>query len=179
LRYSPASINEPGRLYIAEFKLILPGSRWLQLSQEIVDEVEQFRIAGRNDSAAFLAWFLANLFRVEEEDARDAVCDHTNDKGIDGVLVDEQTSEIILFQAKFRLARNKTQGDNDLRNFVGAAKWFQSKSSVNSLLTDSTATDDLKSLVKRLEILKLIDQYSVRLVFISSLPFDANAKEFI
>jgi hypothetical protein len=149
------------------------------ISQAIVDEVEQFRIKGRTDSAAFLAWFLANLFRVEEEDARDAVCDSLNDKGIDGILVDEQTTEIILFQAKFKLGKNKTQGDNDLRNFAGAARWFQSSSAVQSLI-DSTASEELKSLVRRLEIpKKLVEGFSVRLVFISSLPFDANAKDFI
>lgn len=145
----------------------------------MLDEVEQFRIKGRTDSAAFLTWFLANLFRVDEDDAPDAVCDSVNDKGIDGILVDEQTTEIILFQAKFKRGKDKTQGDNDLRNFAGAAKWFQSSSAVQSLI-NSTASEELKSLVMRLEIPKRLDEgFSVRLVFISSLPFDDNAKDFI
>jgi hypothetical protein len=149
------------------------------ISQYIVEEVEQFRISGRSDSAAFLAWFLTNLFRVDEEDSRDAVCDSVNDKGLDGILVDEQTTEIILFQAKFRLSKSKTQGDKDLRDFAGAAKWFQSSSSVRSLI-DSTASEELKSVVRRLDLPKRLDEgFSIRLVFISSLPFDANAKDFI
>jgi hypothetical protein len=29
-------------------------------------------------------------------------CDHKNDKGIDGIYIDNETKEIILIQAKYR-----------------------------------------------------------------------------
>ena len=44
----------------------------------------------REDTSAFLIWFLMNYFRMESQDAIDSVCDHTNDKGIDVILVDEE-----------------------------------------------------------------------------------------
>ena len=52
------------------------------------DEVSEFA-TGRADSSAFLIWFLGNFFRLETQDAIDNVCDQTNDKGIDGIYVDD------------------------------------------------------------------------------------------
>lgn len=72
-----------------------------QLDPRVRSEVKEYHIQGRSESAAFLAWFLFKFFRVDTEQASDAVCDSQNDKGIDGILVDDQTAEILLFQAKF------------------------------------------------------------------------------
>ena len=49
---------------------------------------------GLGESASFLVWFLENVYRLEETDARDAVCDHSNDKGIDGIYVDHNNEEV-------------------------------------------------------------------------------------
>ena len=46
---------------------------------------------GLAESASFLVWFLENVYRLEETEARDAVCDHANDKGIDGIYIDHTT----------------------------------------------------------------------------------------
>ena len=48
---------------------------------------------GLKESAWFLVWFLENVYRLEETDARDAVCDHSNDKGIDGIYVDHNNED--------------------------------------------------------------------------------------
>jgi hypothetical protein len=142
-------------------------------------EVKEYHIQGRSESAAFLAWFLFKFFRVDTEQASDAVCYSQNDKGIDGILVDDQTAEILLFQAKFADDGDRTQGDNDLRNFAGAAKWLRTPETVEALV-QSTASAELKSLVIRSEVSKrLAEGYMVRLVFITSLPFDTNAAEYI
>jgi hypothetical protein len=149
------------------------------LNPDIAQEVLEYKVQGRNESAAFLAWFLVNFFRVDPDQARDSVCDSINDKGIDGILVDDQTGEIILFQAKYKANDGKTQGDNDLRNFVGASNWFRTPETICSLIA-STASEELKSLIKRWEVQKRLSEgYMVRLVFLSSLPFDNNAKEYI
>jgi len=149
------------------------------LNSRIADEVAEYQVKGRNESAAFLAWFLVNFLRVDPEEARDSVCDSQNDKGIDGILVDDQTGEIMLFQAKYKTDDRKSQGDNDLRNFAGAASWFRTPETVDSLIA-STASEELKSLIQRCEVRKRLSEgYMVRLVFLSSLPFDSNAKEYI
>ncbi|MFN8388642.1 MAG: hypothetical protein U0X92_19785, partial [Anaerolineales bacterium] len=55
----------------------------------------------RSDSSAFLFWFLENFFRLDKQDAEDAICDQTNDKGIDGIYVDDEDEIIFLFQSKY------------------------------------------------------------------------------
>ena len=81
------------------------------------EEIAEFSKV-RDESAAFLIWFLKNFFRLEEQDAVDSVCDHKNDKGIDGIYVDDEEEVIYLFQSKFSPNDDQDQGDNDIRNFV-------------------------------------------------------------
>jgi len=118
------------------------------------EEVSEFSV-GRSKSAAFLIWFLENFFRLETQDAIDSVCDQTNDKG----------------------NNNQDQGDNDIRNFIGARQWFENEESVNSLLS-STASKDLKSLVKRSKIAEKT-QYRLVSVFVTNKSFNSHAKEYI
>jgi hypothetical protein len=122
-------------------------------------EVLEFSIS-RGESAAFLIWFLENFFRLETQDAIDSVCDQVNDKGIDGICVDDEEEIVYLFQSKFSPNNNQDQGDNDIRNFIGARQWFENEESVNFLLS-STASKDLKSLVTRSKISEKT-QYKLR-----------------
>ena len=131
----------------------------------------------REDTSAFLIWFLINYFRMEPQDAIDSVCDHTNDKGIDGIVVDEEEETIYLFQSKFSPTDTQPQGDNDLRNFIGARSWFQSEETVQNLI-DSTAHHELKSLVKRTNIKEKTD-FSLTSVFVTNKHFNIHANEYI
>ncbi len=142
-------------------------------------EVSQFQCSGRTESASFLMWYLNNFFRLERQDAIEFVCDSINDKGIDGIYVDDEDEEIYLFQAKFSPADNKEQGDVDLRTFLGAKSWFSSEESVEHLLS-STASIELKALVKRLGVSdKVKIGYSVYTQFVTNRTFDVNGKEFL
>ena len=140
------------------------------------EEVSEFSV-GRSESAAFLIWFLENFFRLETQDSIDSVCDQTNDKGIDGIYVDDEEEIIYLFQSKFSPNNNQNQGDNDIRNFIGARQWFENEESVNSLLS-STASKDLKSLVERSKIAEKT-QYKLVSVFVTNKSFNSHAKEYI
>ena len=140
------------------------------------EEVAEFSI-GRGESAAFLIWFLENFFRLETQDAIDSVCDQTNDKGIDGIYVDDDEEIVYLFQSKFSPNNNQHQGDNDIRNFIGAREWFENEDSVNSLLS-STASKDLKSLVKMSKISEKT-LYKIVSVFVTNKVFNSHAKEYI
>ena len=139
-------------------------------------EVTEFTI-GRGDSAAFLIWFLENFFRLETQNAIDSVCDQKNDKGIDGIYVDDEDEIVYLFQSKFSPNDNQSQGDNDIRNFVGAKQWFENETTINALLS-STASKDLKSLVERTKVLEKI-KYKVIPVFVTNKIFNTHAKEYI
>lgn len=144
-------------------------------------EIEMSREGFRNPSAAFLIWYLVNFFRISPEDAKDSICDNTGDKGIDGIWVDEtsEEEEICLFQSKLSPNDGANQGDNDLRNFVGAKSWFTNPDQVQKLL-EGTANRELKSLIQRLRIQERVSKgCTVNAVFITNKIFDHNAKEFL
>lgn len=142
-------------------------------------EVQKYYCPGRLESASFLMWYLRNFFRLEEEDAIASVCDSQNDKGIDGIYVDDDEEEVHLFQSKFSPEYAKNQGDNDLRNFVGAKQWFTGAESVESLLK-STASEELKQLVIATNVFEHISSdYTVFSHFVTNKIFDHNAKEFL
>lgn len=132
---------------------------------------------GRSESSAFLIWFLENFFRLDPQDAIDSVCDQTNDKGIDGIFVDDEEEKIYLLQSKFSPNNNQQQGDNDLRNFIGARQWFNNENTLNNLL-ESTASRDLKSLVKRTKVSEKLS-YHIISVFVTNKIFNEHAIEYI
>lgn len=132
---------------------------------------------GRSESSAFIIWFLENYFRIDRQDAIDCVCDNTNDKGIDGIFVDDEEETIYLIQSKYSPNDNQDQGDNDIRNFIGAKQWFKNVNSLNNLIS-STASKELKSLVKEKELLEKT-HYDLILVFITNKIFNTHANEFI
>ena len=140
-------------------------------------EISGYSNQGREETSAFLIWFLINYFRMESTDAIDSVCDHTNDKGIDGIVVDEEEETIYLFQSKFSPSDTQDQGDNDLRNFMGARTWFQSEETIQNLI-NSTAHHELKSLVQRKGILDKIS-FNLVSVFVTNKHFNEHALEYI
>jgi hypothetical protein len=132
---------------------------------------------GRGISAAFLIWFLENYFRLETDEAIGDVCDNPNDKGIDGIYVDDEDEVIYLFQSKFSPYNNQEQGDNDIRNFVGSRQWFENEQTVQNLLT-STTTDELKCMVRESKILEKINYKKIS-VFVTNKTFNIHANEYI
>ena len=142
-------------------------------------EVEGFRKAYRKDDAAFLIWFLKNIFCLEEEDAVECVCDGPNDKGIDGIWIDEDSEEIYVFQSEFSVQNDGVRGDNKIRTFAGVKEWFSSEDSVSQLLK-SLANKELKNLIIQFEVMvKVARGFELRLVFVTNKTFDENAKEFL
>jgi len=124
-------------------------------------------------------WYLRNFFRLEEDDAIAAVCDSQNDKGIDGIYVDEDEEEVHLFQAKYSPQYARDQGDGDLRNFLGAKQWFNNAKSVESLL-QSTASEELKSHVIATNVFdRIASGYHVYSHFVTNKIFNTDAKEFL
>lgn len=121
--------------------------------------------------------FLRNYLRIEHDNAIAAICDHANDKGIDGIYVDDEDESIYLFQSKFSPDDDQAQGDNDIRTFVGSGQWFASEDAVQNIL-ESTASQELKSLVIATQILQKTD-YKKILVFVTNKQFNIHAKEYI
>ncbi|WP_157759661.1 AIPR family protein [Cellulosimicrobium cellulans] len=137
-------------------------------------------IGDRNPSAAMLAWFLRNVERIDPELVPEAICDGPGDKGIDALVVDDDLSEITLYQGKRMESPTKTQGDGDLKTFIGAAQYFESAEAVQGLL-DSKPNVELRNLLVRNDVVaKVSAGYRVRrLVFVTNSMLDASATGLI
>lgn len=149
-----------------------------EFEELLYKQVGFYEDSGREESSNFLLWFLINYYRLDEDEAVDYICDRKNDKGIDGIFVDDNTQEIFLFQSKFYKSFGKNQGDGDLNKFIGVKEWFELENV--GKLSNSYANRELKSLVSRLKVFDCIDQnYQLNLVFVTSGYFDKNAKDYI
>jgi hypothetical protein len=146
---------------------------------DLLRSIEQQKLPGFTDSRALLHWFLFNVFRLDEIQSHDSVCDGPNDKGIDGVWVDEETEEVFLFQSVYTDKRANTLGDTSLREFVGSANWFANSENLKNLM-NSSANDELKALVSRFELIGRLEAgYEVKLVFVTTRSIDHNGKEYL
>jgi hypothetical protein len=147
----------------------------------LADEVAVHKIGSRTDSAALLAWFLTNVWRIEPEDVDSIICDGTGDKGIDALVVDDDLNEITVLQSKHRPnPANTTQGDQDLKNLVGAASWFESPDTVDSLLA-AKPNQELRKLVIRQEVRDKLasGDYATRLVFVTNAALDRAGSDYL
>ena len=138
------------------------------------DEFAPYKVGSRTDSMAMLAWYLKNVERLDEELITDFICDGNGDKGIDALVVDDSESEIVIYQAKRMDSSTKTQGDNDLKHFVGTAQYFATEETVQGLL-DSKPREELRRLLIRNDIkLKVKQGFKVkRLVYVTNAKLDA------
>ncbi len=136
-------------------------------------------VAGRTESRAFVAWFLEHYLRLEETEAQDAVCDGPDDKGVDGIYVDENLERIDVFQAKLFQNPSKTLGDTALKEFVGTLDQFRSDTTLSTLAA-STKNSELAKLIKEHDLPRLIRAgYSIRGVFITNAPADGNGQSYL
>jgi hypothetical protein len=149
-----------------------------KFEKKLYKELKFYTDNGKDQSINFLIWYLVNFFRIDEGLAYDLVCDHKNDKGIDGIYVDDDSKEIILFQSKLREKFNKGEGDGDLRKLFGSLEWFKLENI--GKLDDSRASKELKDLVKELDVFqKLTNGYALKGYFLTTGFFDNSAKDYI
>lgn len=144
------------------------------------EEVQVQRVGSRTETAAALAWFLVNVFRLEPEDVDDAICDGGGDKGIDALVVDDDAGEILVLQSKWRQGPGKTQGDADLKALVGAGAYFVGPESIDALL-ESGPNIELRNLLARQAVREklALGTYAVRLVFVTNAPLDASGADYV
>ena len=134
---------------------------------------------GRTESRAFLAWFLENVYRLDPTEAEDCVCDGPDDKGVDGVYVDQDNSRIDIFQAKISHNDAKTIGDTTLKALVGTLAQFESQTTTEAL-QQSTSNVELKHRLEDGKVANLIGQgWSVRGVLVTNSPMDNNASSYL
>lgn len=112
---------------------------------------------GLGESASFLVWFLENVYRLEETGARDAVCDHSNDKGIDGIYIDHNNEEIHFLQAKIRQKDHGKVGDVGPKNLMGSVAQFNTTDKIAKIL-GGNADEELKHLITRIQLADMVAQ---------------------
>lgn len=141
--------------------------------------IQPYTHKGRAESASFLNWFLENVYRLGDVEADDAICDEHNDKGIDGIFVDNTAQEIHFFQSKITQKDGRTIGDGDLKAFIGALDQFKTSKSIEQLL-EGNANEDLKKIIRRERLPQLVeDGYKIRPVYVGNLTKDANTEEYL
>lgn len=147
--------------------------------KNIKKQIATIEAKGRGESASFLGWFLENVYRLDDVAADDALCDKPNDKGIDGIYVDDTAEEIHFFQSKLVQSNKKTIGDVQPKNLLGSLKQFETKSSINKILKGG-AHPDLKSILTRLNIATLVDKgYTVKGIYVGNQDSDKNTEELL
>jgi hypothetical protein len=130
------------------------------------------------ESLQFLRWVLEHIFRQDPQDADDACVDAKQDKGVDGILVNDVLEEIYVFQAKIKQKDKATLGDTELKEFVGTLHQFSTADNVQALL-DGKANDDLKAAIVRSEIKdKVARGYIVEGVFCTNIPMNDDGAAY-
>ncbi len=141
--------------------------------------IEKYKAKGRTESASFLNWFLENIYRLDETAADDAICDNFNDKGVDGIRVDQVNAEIHIFQSKLRQKDDTTIGDAVLKSFAGSLDQFSSKDGIGIILAGN-ANDELKRIINQHKLADLVDGgYKVKGIYVCNQDCDHNTTEYL
>jgi hypothetical protein len=144
----------------------------------ILDHFREHIDPKRSESASFLIWYLENYYRLDAQEAIDAVCDQKGDKGVDGIYINEANGTIDIFQTKISQKEGRTIGDTVLKEFFGTLSQFNSKDSIQNLI-DSGGQTQVVGLIKRLQLLNVYDQYKIRGVFICNMELDRNGDSYL
>lgn len=141
--------------------------------------IARYEAKGRSESAAFLNWFLENVYRLDDVAADDAICDKPNDKGIDAIYIDHNSEEIHFLQSKIRQNPAATVGDVALKNLAGSLAQFETPEAVDALLK-SEANALLKTIVEKSDLKNLIGAgYQPVGFFVTNESLDKAANEYL
>jgi hypothetical protein len=143
----------------------------------ILDAIAPFSATGRSESASFLIWYLVNMYRLDDIEAVDAVCDQKGDKGVDGIYVNEGNGTIDVFQCRV-FQSDKKVGDTALKEFSGTLTQFASPQSIENIL-NSAGDIALTRLIKNTNLISLLPAFQVRGIFLTNSDVDANGEAFL
>lgn len=133
---------------------------------------------GLGESPAFLNWFLRNIYRMDDTEARDAICDHPNDKGIDGIYIDHNNEEIHFLQAKIRQAKSAKVGDVGPKNLMASVQQFDHADKVEAILSGN-ANADLKQLLVRAGVGEMVkNNYSLVGIYVTNESNNADSDAY-
>ncbi len=147
--------------------------------EDLESRAKRFDAVGRARSISLLLWFLETVYRLDQVEAEDAVCDSPGDAGFDAIAANDLRRELVVFQAKRREKLPATLGDVDLKTFVGSLTQLGSAASVEKLAA-TTANADLKQLLLDLDVAAKINAgYSVRAIFVTNIVANRDATAYL
>jgi hypothetical protein len=145
----------------------------------ILDVIKQSIVPGRTESHSLLVWFLKNYFRLDELESQEATCDGPDDKGIDGVYVDQNLETVFVFQCKLVQNRRRTLGDTQLKEFVGSLEQFRDPHKITEI-AKSTSNTELSRLLASENVAQVVaDGFVVKGVFVTNIDHDGNAAAYL
>jgi hypothetical protein len=145
----------------------------------ILNFIKPSIVPGRTESHALLVWFLQHYFRLDELEAQETVCDGPDDKGVDGIYVDENLETVFVFQCKLVQNSKRTLGDTQLKEFVGSLDQFHDPQKILEI-AGTTANIELSRLLMSANIAqKVTDGFAVKGVFVTNIDRDANAASYL
>ena len=144
--------------------------------ETLTKTLSKYANKGRRESANFLNWFLENIYRMDVVSADDAICDESNDKGIDGIYVDHNAEEIHFFQSKIS-QKASSIGDVAIKQFLASVSQFNTVDDIQKILSGN-ANEELKKIITRNNLGLLVDRnYSLNAVFVANSERDQNTIE--
>lgn len=121
-----------------------------------------------NDGQRFIAWYLRNIFNLDEYETKDCITDGAGDKQIDAVYINNQNSTIYIIQGKFYEKENIDS--KPLREVLSS--WIQIQ---NLEELQNNANEKLK--VKITEIASALDDdYSICFELITTSELTDSAR---
>jgi hypothetical protein len=146
----------------------MPNSLKLEYPS-ILDSIKSCLVPGRTESHAFLVWFLQYYFRLDETEAQESVCDGPDDKGVDGIYIDENLETVFIFQCKLVQNAKRTLGDTALKEFVGTLSQFRDPNTIGDIAA-TTANTELAKLLTSANVAKLVDDgFAINGAFITNI----------
>lgn len=146
---------------------------------KIISLFGKHNIPGRTESRAFLGWFLENYYRLEEGESQDAICDGMDDKGVDGIYIDDNLERIVVFQTKLFQSEKKTLGDTALKEFAGSIDQFKSRTTVEHVISTTTNVE-LRELLKAHDVAGLVEKgFVVVGVFVTNVKSNGDAANYL
>ena len=144
------------------------------------NEIDAYHVGNRTRTVALLAWFLERVWRADPDETDKAICDGGGDKGIDAILVDDETKDIVVLQSKHRENELVTQGDGDLKSFLGVEPYFAGPQGVDALLA-SGPNPELVRLVHRIGLRDKLESgdHTITYVFVTNATPDVSAADYL
>lgn len=145
----------------------------------ILESIKTCLVPGRTESHAFLVWFLQHYFRLDETEAQDTVCDGPDDKGVDGIYIDENLETVYVFQCKLVQNPKRTLGDTQLKEFVGTLDQFRDPSKISDIAATTLNAELAKLLTAENVSQFLSDGFTVKGIFVTNIGRNESAIAYL